>query len=105
MKLYVETSRTQFTVTQMAREKTDQNGRQKVDRNTNELLWIVQVMALDETGGEMLNITLAGSLPTVKVGQQVIPVELEALPWATGGKNGVAFRAKSLNAATGSKAA
>jgi len=105
MQLFVETSRTSFTVTRTAVEKLDQNGRQKTDRNTAEPLWVVQVMALDEKGGEMLNVTVAGVPPKVTVGQQVALVDLEAIPWATNGKNGVAFRAKSITPVSGQKAA
>jgi hypothetical protein len=55
-------------------------------------------MALDETGGEVINVTLAGNaMPKVNVGAVVAPVELEAMPWATNGRNGVAYRAKTLN--------
>lgn len=105
MKLLVDVSKTTFMVTRGVAEKTDQNGRQKTDRNTHEPLWVVQVMALDESGGDMLNVTVAGVPPKVAVGQQVVPVELEAIPWATNGKNGVAFRAKSLTPAAGSSKA
>ena len=105
MKLLVDVSKTTFMVTKGVAEKTDQNGRQKTDRNTHEPLWVVQVMALDESGGDMLNVTVAGVPPKVAVGQQVVPAELEAIPWATNGKNGVAFRAKSLTPAAGSSKA
>jgi hypothetical protein len=66
---------------------------------TKQPLWVIQVMALDETGGEMLTVTVAGIPPKLTVGQQVVPVELEAIPWATNGKNGTAFRATALNPA------
>jgi hypothetical protein len=106
MRLLVETARTTFTVTKDVEEKQDQNGRQKVDRVTQEPLWVVQVMALDETGGEMLKVTLAGQqAPKVTVGAQVNLVELEAIPWATNGKNGVAYRAKAINTQGIAKAA
>lgn len=100
MKLLLDISRTQFTVTRGVAEKVDENGRQKTQRQTNEPLWTVQVMALDESGGEVLNVTVAGIPPKVNVGQVVIPVGLEAIPWAQSGRNGVAFRAVSLNPAT-----
>ena len=103
MKLDINTTGKTFTVTKGVEEKKDQNGRQKADRNTNELLWSVQVMALDETGGEVINVTLAGNaMPKVAVGSVVVPVELVAMPWATNGRNGVAFKAKSFGAASGS---
>jgi hypothetical protein len=48
-------------------------------------------------------VTLAGNaMPKVNVGSVVVPVELEAMPWATNGRNGVAYRAKTLNPASGS---
>lgn len=110
MRLLVDTAKSTFTVTKDVVEKTDQNGRQKMDRHTQEPLWLVQVMALDETGGEMLNVTLAGhQAPKVTVGASVTVAELEAIPWATNGKNGVAYRARSItsvqNATAASKAA
>ncbi len=105
MRLRMDIARISFTVTREAVEKTDQNGVQKVDRLTKEPLFVVQVMALDESGGEMLNVTVAGVPPKLTVGQQVTPVDLEAIPWATNGKNGTAFRAKSINPAQPLKAA
>jgi len=110
MKLIIDTAGKTFTITKAATEKREQGqngreGRQKTDRNTDELLWVVQVMALDETGGEVINVTLAGNvMPKVNVGSAVAPVELEAIPWATNGKNGTAYRAKSLNAQAAGKA-
>jgi hypothetical protein len=101
MRLLVDTSKTSFTVTKAATEKNDQNGVQKIDRMTKQPLWVVQVMALDETGGEMLTVTVAGVPPKLTVGQQVLPFELEAIPWATNGKNGTAFRATSITPAQG----
>jgi hypothetical protein len=99
MRLLVDVSRVKFTVTKAVDKKTDQHGTQKTDRHTGEALWSTQVMALDETGGEMLTITTAGQPPKVSVGQDVVPVELEAIPWATNGRNGTAFKAVSLNVA------
>ena len=39
MKLDINTTGKTFTVTKRVEEKKDQNGRQKADPNTNELLW------------------------------------------------------------------
>lgn len=105
MKLRVDTSGVQFTVTRAPEEKRDQNGKQKADRNTGELLFTVQAMALDETGGEMINVTVAGQPPKVTVGQFVRVVELEAIPWATNGRNGTAFRARAIEPMQAAKAA
>jgi len=104
MRLLIDISRVTFTVTKAPAEKCDQNGVQKKDRTTGEPLFTTQVMALDETGGDMLTVTTAGVPPKVSVGQQVTPAELEAIPWATNGRSGVAYRASSLTPA-GSSAA
>jgi len=105
MRLLVDISRVTFTVTKAVEEKRDQNKMQKTDRTTGEPLWTTQVMALDETGGDMLTITTAGVPPKVNVGQTVQPVELEAIPWATNGRNGVAYRASSLTPTAGASSA
>jgi hypothetical protein len=101
MKLYVDTSAKQVTVTRDPVEKTDQNGRQRTERGTGRPMWSTQVMVLDDDGGEVIAITTAGEMPNVKVGQPLIVSKLEALPWATNGRNGVAFRAEEIKAAPG----
>ena len=40
-------------------------------------------------------------MPNVKVGQPVAVSKLEALPWATNGRSGVAFRAEEIKATGG----
>ena len=99
MKLYVDTGSKQVTVTKDPGEKLEQNGRQKTERNTGRLMWSTQVFVLDDDGGEVITVTTAGEKPNVKVGQHVTVSKLEALPWATNGRNGVAFRAESINSA------
>jgi hypothetical protein len=99
MKLYVDTKDKQVTVSRAPEEKKDQNGKQKSERDTGRLMWSTQVFVLDEEGGQVLSVTTAGEKPEVKVGQPVTLSKLEALPWATNGKNGVAFRAVELKPA------
>ncbi len=99
MKLYVDTSSKQVTVTKDPTEKLEQNGRQKTERNTGRPMWSTQVFVLDDDGGEVITITTAGEKPNVKVGQQLTVSKLEALPWATNGRSGVAFRAEEIKAA------
>jgi hypothetical protein len=99
VKLYVDTSTKQVTVSREPSEKTEQNGRQKVERGTGRPMWSTQVFVLDDDGGEVIAITTAGEKPNVKVGQLVSVSRLEALPWATNGRNGVAFRAEEIKAA------
>jgi hypothetical protein len=101
MKLYVDTSSKQVSVTKEAVEKVEQNGRQKTERGTGRPMWSTQVFVLDDDGGEVITVTTAGERPNVKVGQNVTVSKLEALPWATNGRNGVAFRAEEIKAAGG----
>ena len=100
MKLYVDTTGKQVQVSRDTEPKTDQNGNQRSDRGTGRLMWSTQVFVLDETGGEVITITTAGEKPGVKVGQLVAVSGLEAIPWATNGRNGVAFRATELKPAS-----
>jgi hypothetical protein len=64
-------------------------------------MWSTQVFVLDGDGGEVIAITTAGQKPDVRVGQVVTVSKLEALPWATNGRNGVAFRAEEIKSAPG----
>ncbi|MEU4694326.1 hypothetical protein [Actinoplanes sp. NPDC023714] len=96
MKLYVNTTGKQFTVSKQTEPKNDQNGNQRSEKGTGRLMWSTQVFVLDETGGEVITVTTAGETPNVSVGQLVAVEQLEAIPWATNGRNGVAFRAVSL---------
>lgn len=96
MKLYVDTSSKQVMVTREPEEKQDEKGRQKSERDTGRLLWKTQVFIQDEEGGEVIVVTTAGERPNVKIGQPVTLSKLEALPWSTNGRSGVAFRAVEL---------
>ena len=100
MKLYVDTNGKQVTVTKDPVAKNDgQSDRQKTERNTGRPMWSTQVFVLDDDGGEVITITTAGEKPNVKVGQSLTVSKLEALPWATNGRSGVAFRAEEIKAA------
>ncbi len=100
MKLIVDTNGKQVTVSREAVEKTEQNGRQRQERGTGRLMWSTQVFVLDDDGGEVITVTTAGERPNVKVGQTLAVSKLEALPWATNGRNGVAFRAEEIKTAS-----
>ena len=101
MKLIVDTSKKHVMVSREPVEKTEQNGRQKTERGTGRPMWSTQVFVQDDEGGEVITVTTAGEKPNVKVGQVVAVSKLEALPWATNGRNGVAFRAEEIKAAGG----
>jgi hypothetical protein len=103
MRKLIETSRVTFTVTLAAVAKSDgtPGGRQKTERDTGRPLWTTQVMALDSSGAEVLTVTTPGVRPEVTVGEMVVPVNLEAVPWVSTDKDGkirhgVAFKADEL---------
>lgn len=76
--------------------KFDNNGIQRIDKQDGRPLWGTQVFVLDESGGDVILITTAGDKPDVRVGQTIEVGRLEAIPWATNGRSGVAFRADEL---------
>src|SRR5437764_6300689 len=71
-------------------------GRIKTDRTTGQELYTIQLMALDERGGEVITVTIAGAVREIPVMTPVSVVELEAIPWNNNGRSGVAFRAASV---------
>lgn len=97
MRLMLDTSQVQFMVSKAAEPKTELgNQRQKTDRATGLPQWSVGLIAMDETGGEVIRVTVAGDQPKVAQGQPVAVRDLEAIPWQNNGKSGVAFRAASI---------
>src|SRR5437870_2377830 len=93
--LYLDVTRYQYTVTLNPQPKLDQNGKQKYTRD-GAPMFQTQMQALDEDGASILTVTTAGEKPNVTVGQVVTPFGLEAIPWNTNGKTGVAYRAREL---------
>jgi hypothetical protein len=104
VKIYVDTTGITFTVAKKAQPKVDEKGNQRSERGTGRPMWQTQVVALDETGGEVINVTTVGEIPSVEVGQFVAVEALEAKAWATNGRNGTAFRAASLKPLTSTSA-
>jgi len=105
MRIKMDTASVRFMLTRPAEAKVDRETmQQKVDRSTGALLWQVQVMALDETGGEILNVTV-DTEPAVGVGDFVRLDGLVAIPWSMGDRSGVAFRAAGIAAVKGQAAA
>jgi hypothetical protein len=104
VKIYVDTTGITFTVAKKSQPKVDEKGNQRSERGTGRPMWQTQVVALDETGGEVINVTTVGEIPSVEVGQFVAVEALEAKAWATNGRNGTAFRAASLTPLTSTSA-
>lgn len=102
MRLRLDITSTQFIVTRPAEPRLNfETGAPRIDPDSGLTLHSVQVLALDETGGEVLNITVVGD-PKVAVTQPVTVLGLVAIPWTQGDRSGVAFRADSITARTGS---
>ncbi len=101
MKHYIDMTGKQVQVSVASGPKNDQNGNQRSEKLTGRPMWTTEAVVLDESGATVINITTAGQKPDVMVGQLVIPVQLEAIPWNTNGKHGVAYRAVELKPVTG----
>lgn len=99
MRLKLDTSATRFSVTRAAEPRLNfETGSPKTDPATGLPLYAVQVLALDDTGGEVLTVTVTGD-PKLTVTQPVSVSGLVAIPWSQGDRNGVAFRADAITPA------
>lgn len=98
MRIKMDTNSVRFMVTKPCEAKLDHDTKaQKIDRGTGALLWQLQLMALDESGAEVLTVTV-DSEPSVHVGDFVQVAGLVAIPWSQGDRSGVAFRASAISA-------
>ncbi len=98
MKLKLDTAGVSFICTRAPEQRIAfDTGQPKIDRETGQPLWQVQLMALDATGADVIAVTVPGD-PNITVGQPALVEGLVALPWAQEGRSGVAFRADSLRA-------
>jgi hypothetical protein len=106
MRLVLDTSKVTFTVTKAAEPKTEfGSGQQKMNRASKLPEWSVEVLAMDSERGEVIRVTVTGDQPKVSQGQPVAFSELEAIPWANNGRNGVAYRAAAIHPAAQNRAA
>ena len=106
MQLVLKDERYAFTVTRAAEPKTEfGSGQQKMNRASKLPEWTVEVLALDSERGEVIRVTVTGDQPKVNQGQPVRFEELEAIPWANDGRNGVAYRAAAIHPAAQTRAA
>ena len=95
MQLEIRTEGVEFVVSRAPQPKNDNDGRQKTDRETGELLHITELVAMDETGADVIKVTTAGQ-PRVTKRQAVTVIKLVATPWTIDGRGGVAFRADAI---------
>src|ERR1700758_5732142 len=96
MKLLINTTGVSFTCTRAPEQRVSfDTGQPRVDKATGLPLWLVQVMALDESGGDVISVTVAGE-PKVSTGRAVTVTGLVAVPWSQDGRSGIAYRADSI---------
>jgi hypothetical protein len=96
MKLLINTTGVSFTCTRAPEQRVNfDTGQPRVDKATGLPLWLVQVMALDESGGDVISVTVAGE-PKVSAGSAVSITGLVALPWSQDGRSGIAYRADAI---------
>src|SRR5262245_43563685 len=100
--LYVDASKFSFTVASSASEKLDEHKRQRMDKKNGLPLYVVQLFALFEGGGAVLDVTLATTQPPkLAPGQAVSTQGLQAVPWVRGSNAQVSYRAENIVAASG----
>lgn len=98
MKLKIDTTGVSFVCTRAPEQRVAfDTGQPRIDRETGQPLWQVQLMALDVSGAEVIAVTVAGD-PGVTVAQPVQVDGLVASPWNQDGRSGVAYRADAIRA-------
>jgi hypothetical protein len=96
VRLPIDTSQLTFMCAAPARPVTDFETKQhKADVTTGELLYNLQVVALDSEGAEVIVLKVAGD-PKVGQGAMLKLEGLMALPWSMGDRSGVSFRANKI---------
>jgi hypothetical protein len=99
MKLRINTTGVLFTCTKAPEQRRNfDTGQPKIDKATQLELWLVQLLAMDDAGGDIIAVTVAGE-PKATAGQQVSVSGLVALPWSQDGRSVIAYRADAITAA------
>ena len=96
MKLTIDTSGKRFRVTHLPVPKVDATGKQRTDKSSGDPLWSTQVSAVDDSGGDIIGVNTRGGKPELRVHDEVEFVGLVAIPWANGGRNGIAYTAEEI---------
>jgi len=95
VKLPIDTSGMTFMCAAPARPVTDfDTGQHKADAN-GELLFNLQVVALDEDGAQILSVKVPGD-PKLGQGAMLHFEGLVAMPWSMNDRSGVAFSANGV---------
>jgi hypothetical protein len=106
MRMLVDIARATFLASKAPEPKTEMGSqKQKINKRTGELEWVVELLAMDDTGGEVVRVTVTGEQPRVGQGQAVRVEGFEVVPWSNNGRTGVAYRATSITPHAQPKAA
>jgi hypothetical protein len=89
-RLMLDTTHVIFEVSQPAMPKLDEKtGAQKLDFETKLPVWMVVLYARGRGWSAVFNVAVTNAdKPTADVCEQVVPVNLEAFPWANKRKDG-----------------
>jgi hypothetical protein len=106
--------KTEDTIFEMADDilpkRDEKTGTQKLDRETGLPMWTAPMFgrgrAIGKKWSASFDVTVVSAeKPAAEDGDQVVPIDLEALPWVSeqNGKtrNGVAFKASGLDVVSG----
>jgi hypothetical protein len=114
-RLMLDTTNVIFEMADDIMPKIDEKtGAQKLDRETGLPMWTAPMFgrgrAINRKWSGQLNVTIVSAeRPAAEDGDQVLPLDLEALPWVSeqNGKtrNGVAFKASGLDVVSAPTAA
>ena len=106
-RLMLDTTNVIFELSDDVTPKIDEKTKaQKLDRESGLPMWTAPVYGRGRAAGRMWNAVfdvtvVSESRPAAEEGDQVVPIDLEALPWVSeqNGKsrNGVAFKATGLD--------
>jgi hypothetical protein len=105
-RLMLDTTNVIFEMADDITPKRDPAGAQKLDRETGLPMWTAPLFgrgrAIGKKWSAQFDVTIvAAEKPAAEDGDQVLPLDLEALPWVSdqNGKtrNGVAFKASGLD--------
>jgi hypothetical protein len=78
----------------------DNEGRQRADKATGELLWGLDLVVLGgEDGAEVWPVRIAGEPKGIETGQPLRVQGLMAMTWEFDGRHGVSFRARVVEPA------
>ena len=105
-RLFLDVQNVIFEMADDVTPKRDEKGVQKSDRETGLPMWTASLFGRGRTLGKKWNASFDVTIvsedkPTAEDGDQVVPVDLEALPWVSEQngrtRSGVAFKASGLD--------